>query len=293
MNKQSFVSLVIFILVVGSASVVYNNCGSSGGGSSPPSPPPPPEPAYHFTMNISIDGQDGWFVDPSGNFNEKLMNVGATAHAGVGVWFINNTITSSGFGNQPQSPAFTKASGETTVRSVGAGDSMATEFWIRTVSGSADGTSFTMSFSPTSADRHDYLRIINDLDVDGGFRMFAIDGLTLNQTHSVATNMPRGQWIKIKVINTNPDGPSNDIVDVYVNGVLVNSHTTWEDWRRAIPATTLAVNRMLFRMSIQATTDDPSFTSPQGFYIDDFRQTSFDSSAPTVAIEDYFSEFEP
>ena len=292
MNKKSFIILGVFIAVTGVTAFMFNNCSSSGGGSTPPPNPPGPL-GFRFTMNASINGQDGWFADPSANFNEKVMNMGATAHTGVGVWFINNTVTSSAFGNQPQSPAFTKASGESTVRSLGGGDSMVTSFWIRTVSGSADGTSFTLSFSPTAADRHNYLRIINDLDANGGFRIFAIDGVNLNQVHSVATNIARGLWQEIKVINTNLDGPSNDIVDVYINGVLVHSHTTWEDWRRALPATTLAVTRIMFRMSIQATTDDPSFTLPQGFYIDDFRQTSFDSSNPAVAIEDYSAGFEP
>ena len=82
-------------------------------------------------------------------------------------------------------------------------------------------------------------------------------------------------------------------MDVYLNGVLIHSHATWEDWRRSLPADTLAVTRMMFRMSTQASTDDPSFIAPQGFYIDDFSQTSSNSSNPSVAIEDYSAGFEP
>ena len=244
-------------------------------------------------MNVSINGQDGWFVDPGANFNEKLMNVGTgVAYRGVGVWFLNNTVTSGGFGNQPVSPAFTKANGESTVRTVGGGDSMIYSFQFRTVSNVADGSSFTLSFSPTGGDRHDYLRIVNDLDVDGGLRMYAFDGLNLD-LRAVTQNISRGVWHHLKVVNTNPDGSSNDTVEVYLDDILISTHTTWEDWRTALPAATLAVNRVLFRMSIAGTTDDPSFTSPLGFYIDDFYQLSFNSSAPNTIIESYSADFEP
>lgn len=282
-------AFIFFVIIVGGSAFLYNSC--AGGGGSPAAPTPPEY--YHFTVNSSLNSQDGWYVDPAANFNEKVMNVGSDAHGGVGVWFINNTVTSGGFGNQPQSPVFTKASGESTVRDTGGGDSMVTTFYFKTLASVADGSSFTLSFSPTSADRHNYLRFVNDLDVDGGMRIYAIDGVNLDQIHDVATNISRGVWHKVKIINNNLDGPSNDVVDVYLDDILVNSHTTWEDWRRAIPATTLAVTRILFRMSIQATADDASFTSPAGFYIDDFSQASFNAATPTVAIESYSAGFEP
>ena len=150
----------------------------------------------------------------------------------------------------------------------------------------------TLSLSPTSADRHDYLSFVNTLDANNGFQIYAFDGATFTQ-HNVALNISRGAWHHIALVNTNPDGCSNDVVKVYLDGMLVSTHTTWEDWRTALPAITLAVTRVLFRLSITAASVDASFTSPpEGFYIDDFMQFSFESSQPNTIIESYSTGFE-
>lgn len=245
-----------------------------------------------YAVNTSINAQNSWYSDPAANFDEKILNIGSQACRGNGVWHISNAVTSGGFGNQPISPAFTKANGETTVRTAGAGDSMAYSFFFRTKSSVADGSSVTLSLSPTSADRHDYLRILNHLDASGGLQLISIDGVGL-VSKNIVQNISRGIWHHILLTNTNPDGTGNDVVKVYLDGSLVSTHTSWEDWRTAIPATTLAVTRILFRLNVLASTVDPSFTAtPEGFYIDDFEQRSFDSSSPSTAIESYSTGFE-
>ncbi|MEO8333141.1 MAG: hypothetical protein ABI479_11980 [Gallionella sp.] len=60
----------------------------------------------------------------------------------------------------------------------------------------------------------------------------------------------------------------------------------------ALPAATLAVTRSLFRVSVTAAPMDLSFTSPQGFYIDDYIQEILNSSSPTTIIESYKTGFE-
>ncbi|MEO9040311.1 MAG: hypothetical protein ABI265_09815 [Gallionella sp.] len=245
----------------------------------------------------SINGQDGWFVDPAALFDEGVVNLGPGACRGKGVWKIDNTVISGGFGNQPQSPVFVESAGESSVRSAGGGDTMTVSFFIKTISSGADGSSFTHSFSPTVADRQTYVRFDNTLDANGGFQIYSIDGLLLDQTHTLATHLSRNVWHKIKIVDINVDGLSaggiaNDVVNVFIDGNFAGTFSTWESWRAAIPSATLAVTRSLFRLNISAAADDPSFTSPQGFYIDDYVQEITNSSAPTTIIESYKTGFE-
>jgi len=245
-----------------------------------------------YSVNTSISGQNGWYVDLIANFDEKILDVGSQACRGKGVWQLSNKVTSGGFGNQPMSPTQNTSAGESTVRDPGGGDSMAISFYIRTVSGNADGSAFTLSFSPDSADRHTYLRFVNDENTDRGFRMFAIDGAGLT-AHDVKNNMTRATWMHIQIESENPDGGSNDIVRVYVDGVLVDTHTSWEDWRTALPATTLSISRVLFRINALPSAEGPFIDNQAlGFYIDDFRQWTYNASNPSVHIEEYKTGFE-
>jgi hypothetical protein len=283
--------------------LTYTNCSQTADDPAQVSTPAPPAFASHicggatfvsdtYTVDTSINGQNGWFADPASNFSEAILNVGTDACRGHGVWKISNAVVSSAFGNQPISPAFTKANGESTVKSIGGGDSMSYSFFFRTKSTQADGSTMTLSLSPTTADRHDYLRFENNLDGNNGLQIYAFDGATFTQ-HNVALNITRGLWHHVALVNTNPDGGGNDVVKVYLDGMLVSTHTTWEDWRTALPAVTLAVTRVLFRLSVTSASVDASFTSPpEGFYIDDFIQSSFKSSQPDTIIESYATGFE-
>jgi hypothetical protein len=237
-KNRRWLSIVMGCLVL---AIVYTNCSKSNTDTGqvalvvPPVIPVAPTPSYlcggatfisdTYSVNTSINGQNNWYADPAANFDEMILNVGSDACRGHGVWKISNAVVSGGFGNQPISPAFTKASGESTVRSVGAGDSMSYSFFFRTKSASADGSAIVVSLSPTSADRHDYLRFVNDLDAKGGFQIYTVDGAALTQKN-ITQNISRGVWHHIKVVNTNPDGSSDDIVKAYLDGVLVSTHTT-------------------------------------------------------------------
>ncbi|MEO8144806.1 MAG: hypothetical protein ABI654_11390 [Betaproteobacteria bacterium] len=282
-------------------------CGSGGDDGGPAAAAPPvPIPAHlcggeTFASPIfataTINGQDGWFVDPAGGFDEGIVALGSGACRGNGVWKLNNAVTSGAFGNQPVSPAFPQSAGESSVRSAGGGDTMVVSFFFRAVSPTADGSTFTHSFSPTSSDRHTYLRFTNDLDANGGFRIISIDGVLLDQTHSFASNLSRTAWHHVRIVNLNVDGLApgsiaNDVVSIWIDGTLAGTFSTWESWRVALPAATLAVTRSLFRLSIAAASVDPSFTSPQGFYLDDYVQQVLDSSSPATILESYKTGFE-
>jgi len=286
---------IVGILVIASLNMGCGGGSGSAGGSSGTVVPQCSSDTFTsnlFTVNASINGQDNWYVDLAANFDEKILDLGSLACRGKGVWQLSNKIVSGGFGNQPISPIQATSAGESTVRDPGGGDSMAVSFYIRTVSSNADGSAFTLSLSPDSADRHTHLRFVNDINGDNGFNMYTADGAALT-THIVKTQMTRAQWMHIKIESENPDGSSNDIVRIYVDGVLAGTYTSWEDWRTALPATTLSISRVLFRMSALPSAEGPFVDNQaQGFYIDDFRQWTYNSSNPGVHIEEYQTSFE-
>ena len=254
-----------------------------------------------FVENASVNNHNGWAVDPTANFNEKVVNLGSQACRGKGVWLISSNVVSGGFGNQPRSPAMSESAGESTVRSAGGGDTMEVIFWVKPVAQVADGSSVTFSMSPTSADRHVYLRIINNKDINGGFQFVMIDSFDFNNTSNYRTinlnNFDRTRWNKVRLVSTNPDGSSNDIFDVYINDVKKGGYTSWEDVRTSINgfnSPTLAVTRGLWRMSALPSTVDSSFSdsTAAGFYIDDYSQKIYNAATPGTILQHYETGFE-
>lgn len=256
----------------------------------------------------TIHSQHGWFSDPSAGFDQEIVNLGGQAKRGKGVWKISNTVKSGGFGNQPQSPELSPTAGESTVRSAGGGDTSCTSFYIRTVASAADGSAFTFSHSPPAllTDRHEYVRFENDDDTRKGFRVWGLDtvGSTADFTgrnFDSQTLMPRATWKQIVVITTSPDGPANDVVKIYVDGILKTTMSTWEDWRYAnfilpgnIPPAFAppSMSRGMFRLSTTGTDMNAAYTAPQGFYIDDFVQVTYNAASPSLILSQYKTGFE-
>lgn len=219
------------------------------------------------------------------------------ARRGKGVWRLSNSVTSGAFGNQPQSPVLNPTAGESTVRSAGGGDSVCTSFWIRTVSASADGSAFTFSHSPAMADRHDYIRFENDDSSRKGYYVWGLDTLGStsafdSRSFDAQTQLPRATWAKVVIITTSPDGTGNDNVRIFLDGALKLTMSTWEDWRAASSFTTLGIARALFRISTPGTAMDASYVAPQGFYIDDFSQVTYNAATPGTLLSQYKTGFE-
>ncbi|MEI6080399.1 MAG: Ig-like domain-containing protein, partial [bacterium] len=256
-----------------------------------------------FTVDTRILGQNGWGANDmpvaiASNFNEKIIKVlAADVCRGPGVWKISNTVTSVGFGNQTCSPALSETAGESFFRSSNGGDTMEVSFFFRTVSSSADGSIMETDLSPPDcSDRFNYMRFENRMDSNGGLTISGIDGVNLDQQHSIS-NITRGVWHYVKIIDKNvdglnQDGSANDIINVYVDGVLGFTYSDWEAWRATLPAPSYAVSRVMFRLRGAGTDLDPSFISPEGFYIDDFIEKIYNSSAPSTVISEYRTGFE-
>jgi hypothetical protein len=201
------------------------------------------------------------------------------------------------------SPQLTEAAGESTVRSAGGGDAMEAVFWMRPVSASADGSSITINMSPSVTDRQSYFRIDNNLDANGGFQTKVIDYLDVgntgtNRTFITSTGTSRTTWTKVRLVLEMPDGGSNDIYRIYLNDQLVGTHSSWEDyhtWALGGNSVTEAVNRLLFRVAVPASSVDPSFVdaSAQGFDFDNMCYRVYNRATPSTTIQYYRTGFEP
>jgi hypothetical protein len=95
----------------------------------------------------------------------------------------------------------------------------------------------------------------------------------------VASNLDRSVPHTIRITMDFVEGPSNDVVKVYVDGQLKKIGTSWENYYRydseAAPAhagKTPIVNRILFRTGGTAAIDNLG----KGFLIDNFSMKSAD-----------------
>lgn len=303
-NNKMFINVSIMSLVIALFAFFGNGCSGGGEGSedsaSGSSCSTPVTYATTcggatftsdtYTINSSINGQNNWYVDTGAGFEEEILNIGGGACRGSGVWLLNNNIWSGGYGNQPASPAFTSTYGDSSLRT-GTGDSFSTSFFFKTVSATADGASFTVNISPTAQGRLNYLRFDNNTDGNGGLQIFAYDG-SFN-VDMVATNISRNTWHHVRIELEAPTGVSNDIVKVYLDGVLVDTHTSLEDYYAGVPEPTPLASRVMFRLAVDPPYVDGSFTTSSGFYIDDFTQRAYDSTCPGIALESYSTGFEP
>lgn len=193
----------------------------------------------------SINGQDGWMK--TGPYDANVASI-STYPAATGYGFgaqalqISNDTTSGSFGDQTYSPGLANEAGETSAVSGGQSTGPRQAHFEASFSiGSAlaaEQPGLLMSVSPDRGDggRMSYLRFE---DQSNGIHVY-FDDVTdvgpigskadFNET-SIAT-LSHGQAHTIRfAIDFNP-GPANDVVQVFIDGTLRITGTTWEDYYR-------------------------------------------------------------
>jgi hypothetical protein len=122
-----------------------------------------------------------------------------------------------------------------------------------------------------SPDRGDGARMswVQMRDEPGGLAIGFYDYITgtgfAPAATTIATGLDRTRSHTIKITMQFVDGPSNDVVKVYVNGTLVHTGSSWEDYfREAESNPTRPVDSILFRTGGTAA---PA-TAGNGFLID-------------------------
>jgi hypothetical protein len=219
-----------------------------------------------------INGQQGW--SDTGSYD---ANVVSTPLYGFGQALqISDAKTSGSFGDQTFSPGLTQPAGESARTHFDA------SFQIGTTSSSQQvGSHLSVSPDNGSGGRMSYLRFEDQAD---GVHVFFDDvtdagpayytPATFNESDIATLDRATAHTIRFS-IDFKP-GPANDVVHIYIDGVLEATGTTWEDYYRydneqsgsgaPVPTT----SSLLFR---ESGTADPG-NAGGGFLVDNVALSS-------------------
>jgi Cadherin-like beta sandwich domain len=238
----------------------------------------------------SVNGQGGWTSGHGSSFC-PVYDEGVVANTygyptfGAQSLRISNAIACGSYNDQTFSPSLTDEAGETSAStgtySGGTRQPYFEAQWdfASTVPGSQQpGLSVV-----ASADRGDPSRMswLQMQDTPGGLQLNFQDYQESIQNFvltPIASGLDRTVPHTVKVTIQFVDGPTNDVVNVYLDGSLVHTGTTWEDYYRDwAGGVTAPVDSMMFRVSAAAPAN-----SGNGFLIDNF--TSFSAPTPTADL---------
>ncbi len=252
-----------------------------------------------FIPDQSITGQGEWTVEDSfGNsgepFDEEIVDDGT----GNQVWRISNAFTSTSYSNQPFSSKPTEVAGETGAElyndygmdhtmpnnpPLSSATATSKNFYgawdFKSATGGAQ-TGLSMTVSAGASQSPLRLTWLNMSDSGSGFDLsfYETAGSTFVGPTVIATGLNYSDWHRVEmyiefVDGLGPGAPGselgNDIVQVYLDGSLIHTGTTWESYfynvNDGVPAPSVrAVDSLLFRQSGTAVPGNAGF----GFYFD-------------------------
>lgn len=215
------------------------------------------EPTYAVG---DINGQLGWTkTNPA--FDAKVATVSAfpaasTYHFDTQALRLSDAVTSGSFGDQTFSPGLTQPAGEASALQ----HRFSSTFWIGTALTTVQsGLHVSVSPDNGSGARMSYLRFEDQTD---GVHVFFDDvinpGPALAESTFVETDiatLSRTRAHSIRFGITFKTGPTNDVVRIYIDGLLAKTGTTWENYYRYDPEATGSgnvvspVSELLFRVS--------------------------------------------
>jgi hypothetical protein len=220
-----------------------------------------------------INGQDGW--TKTGPYDAAVATVSSFPDAlgygfGAQALRISNAVVSGSFGDQTFSSGLANPAGEAPAQT-----HFEASFKIGTTQAAPQsGLSIAVSPDNGSGARMSYLRFDDQAD---GVHVFFDDVTdpgplgtvaTFNETDVATIDRAHSHVIKFS-IDFKP-GPANDVVMIYIDGVLKATGTTWEDYYRYDPEQAgggnvlSPVSKLLFRA--KGTASD---SLGKGFLIDD------------------------
>jgi hypothetical protein len=244
------------------------------------------EPPTYAVANI--DGQAGW--TNTGSYDSAVVAT-SSFPAAVGYGFgtqslrISSAKTSGSFGDQTFAPPLASPAGESTSlnhfdASFSIGTAVATE---------QPGLQLSVSPDDGTGGRMSYLRFADEAD---GVHVFFDDatdagpvGTTATFNESDIATLSRGTAHTVMFSMTFVPGPNNDVVQIFIDGKLVHTGGSWEDYYRYDPEQTPAGNvvpvtkTLLFREGPWAPV---ASTLNNGFLIDNVSIASSQVSVPTT-----------
>jgi VCBS repeat-containing protein len=233
----------------------------------------------------SVVGQEGWTDATPSSPDNEIVDVD-----GNRMLRLANDPTSGDFGG-PFSPAFAISAGE----AAAAADTLTFSFLVKAVNAVADGSRIEIDLG--SSDRDDRYNFMALEYVEGGLRLVQntplADGVNWESNNfdfgtgsvQLGALLDASVAHTIQVIFRAVDGSNNDIVEYYVDGVLVGTGSTFENFAEfhlAQPHASAinSVNNVLFRAGNPAGNPFPADGAGgnrQGFYFDDLTMSAYDS----------------
>lgn len=251
----------------------------------------------------NINGQDGW--TKTGPYDHTVSSSLGTAGFGAQSFRVSNAITSGSFGDMSFSKSLVNEAGETTAANNGlSGGVRQKNFEMQfdiasTVPGSQQpGLAFSIAPDRGDGARMSYLRFEDQTDgihvIFDDYRDNAPFGTAIGDAANgcgagdfftdidIATlNRATTHTIKFAIFFI--DGPRNDVVQIYIDGVLKQTGTTWEDYSRYCQASQPAtVDSLLFRTAGAAAPG----TAGNGLLFDNMNSSSSTNVAPNLVVDD-------
>jgi parallel beta helix pectate lyase-like protein len=210
------------------------------------------EPTTYTAGDIN---QNGWMK--TGPYDVDVASVSAfPAAAGYGFGTqslrVSDAFTSGAFGDQTFSPKLTSPAGESGLSHFDASFRIGTTLATQQL-----GLDMSVSPDDGNGSRTSYLRFEDHAD---GVHVFFVDVTNPGPLDTVASfdtieiaTLDRASAHTIRFSIDFVTGPANDVVNIYVDGVLKGAGTTWEDYYRYDPEQSAnshvvpSVSRLLFR----------------------------------------------
>ncbi|MES2970991.1 MAG: hypothetical protein V4702_01565 [Patescibacteria group bacterium] len=239
----------------------------------------------------TINGQDGWSSTGAAGlgcalYDHEVDNSNGVTNFGDKSLRISNAITSGCFGDQTFSKSLAEEAGETSAQngSLSGGTRQPyfeAQWSFASTTPSAEQPGLAVVASPDRGDgaRMSWIQMtdtptglaVNFFDYQSG----TVGGTCANGLNfvssPVASNLDRTVPHNIKVTMEFVDGVANDVVKVYVDGVLGHTGTSWEDYFRECELNqTRTVDSVLFRTGGTAVPANQD----KGFLVDNLSLSS-------------------
>jgi RTX calcium-binding nonapeptide repeat (4 copies) len=196
----------------------------------------------------------------------------------------------------PYSPALSVTAGEP--QTSANYDSQSIKFEFKPVNSTPDGSRLEVDFGKSDGtDRNNFMVIESFGGATDGIRIavaepnlsgsFGVGGTAPNDWRELVSHVDPTVWHDIELRLTYFDGANNDAIDVYLDGELIGTTTTFENYRDALGGTHFAnaeanqTSRVFFRPSGNGAPHDGTGGQNQGFYFDNLTTSVYNNLSAT------------
>jgi VCBS repeat-containing protein len=235
------------------------------------------------------NGENGWkFVGPS-NRDQAVVDLD-----GNHVFRMSSDPSSGDFGG-PYSPALSVTAGEP--QTSASYDSQSIKFEFKPVNSTPDGSRLEVDFGKSDGTDRNNFMVIESFSGTDGIRIavaepnlsgsFGVGGTAPNDWRELVSHVDPTVWHDIELRLTYYDGANNDVIDVYLDGELIGTTMTFENYRDALGGTHAAnaeanqTSRVFFRPGANGAPQDGAGGQNQGFYFDNLTTSVYNNLSAT------------